>query len=71
MIKAEVENYVNNARLDADWLGNEIDLPCLPEGVRRYISNILAHSPVEDHTTPSIVYMSGNRSDAVSLSGMK
>src|SRR5258708_3286952 len=26
VIKAEVDNYVNNAKLDPNWIGNEIDL---------------------------------------------
>jgi hypothetical protein len=71
MIRDEIENYINNARLDADWLGREVDFLRLPESVRRYTSQILAHNSIEDHKAPSIVYMSGSRSDGIPLSGMK
>jgi hypothetical protein len=54
LIQAEVENYINNAKLDPDWLGREIDFMKLPEAVRSVIlaleasddSNRLSQSPM-------------------------
>jgi hypothetical protein len=40
IIEAEIENYVNNARLDPEWLGREIELESLPEAVQNYIADI-------------------------------
>jgi hypothetical protein len=40
VIKAEVDNYINNAKLDSDWLGNEVDFNSLPVNVRQYISRL-------------------------------
>jgi hypothetical protein len=34
LIQAQVENYINNARLSPDWLGFEIDFAELPISVR-------------------------------------
>ena len=47
IMQAEAENYVNNARLDPDWLGREIDFLSLPESVREYIAEM------DDDTDPS------------------
>jgi hypothetical protein len=40
IIEAEIENYVNNARLDPEWLGEEIELQSLPEAVQNYIADL-------------------------------
>jgi hypothetical protein len=40
IIEAEIENYVNNARLDPEWLGREIELQSLPEAVQNYIADL-------------------------------
>jgi hypothetical protein len=40
IIEAEIENYVNNARLDPEWLGREIPLESLPEAVQNYIADL-------------------------------
>jgi len=37
LIQSQVENYVNNARLDPDWLGREIDFMHLPKSVRECV----------------------------------
>jgi hypothetical protein len=39
VIHAEVENYVNNARLDPDWIGKELS-KSLPEGIKKYIAEL-------------------------------
>jgi hypothetical protein len=41
IIEAEIENYVNNARLDPEWLGSEIALESLPEAVQNYIADLM------------------------------
>jgi hypothetical protein len=38
VIKAETENYINNARLDPEWLGREVDFKTLPETVKEFVS---------------------------------
>jgi len=40
VIEAEAENYINNARLDPDWLGREIEFAALPAGVRSCIIDL-------------------------------
>jgi len=40
VIHAEVENYVNNARLDPDWIGKEVSGKPLPEGIKKYIAEL-------------------------------
>jgi hypothetical protein len=40
IIEAEIENYINNARLDPEWLGREIELESLPEAIQNYIADL-------------------------------
>jgi hypothetical protein len=40
IIEADIENYVNNARLDPEWLGREIELESLPEAVQNYLADL-------------------------------
>ena len=40
VIKAEVDSYINNAKLDSEWLGDEVDFNSLPVNVRQYISRL-------------------------------
>jgi hypothetical protein len=40
IMEAEAENYINNARLDPDWLGREIEFAALPMNVREYITEL-------------------------------
>jgi hypothetical protein len=40
IIEAEIENYVNNARLDPEWLGREVELESLPEAVQNFIADL-------------------------------
>lgn len=47
IIQTEAENYINNARLDPDWLGAEIEFAALPKNVREYIVEL------ENDTDPS------------------
>jgi hypothetical protein len=46
ILEAEAENYINNARLDPDWLGHEIAFMSLPAIVRAYIDDL------DDETDP-------------------
>src|SRR5215469_9829368 len=36
VIQVEVFNYVNNAKLDPDWLGVVVELNNLPDSLRQY-----------------------------------
>ncbi|HXB94910.1 MAG TPA: hypothetical protein VNU70_07120 [Puia sp.] len=46
IMQSEAENYINNARLDPDWLGPEIEFLSLPANVREYIVEL------DDDTDP-------------------
>jgi hypothetical protein len=37
VLQAEAENYINNARLDPEWIGQEIEFASLPVGLRSYV----------------------------------
>jgi hypothetical protein len=58
IIKEEVDNYVNNARLDPDWLGREVDLINLPMNVKHFISRLAPDTHPGDSPKVNIVYMS-------------
>jgi hypothetical protein len=53
-IKAEVDNYVNNAKLDPDWIGSQVDFDSLPANVRQYISRLDSHSRTEKSSFPPL-----------------
>jgi hypothetical protein len=57
IIKTEIEHYVNNARLNPDWLGKEIAFAALPENVRRYIACLTAASPAGAASEANVGYM--------------
>ncbi len=40
IIETEIENYINNARLDPEWLGQEVALESLPEAIQNYIADL-------------------------------
>ena len=40
VIRAEVDNYINNAKLNPDWMGEEVNFNSLPANVRQYISRL-------------------------------
>jgi hypothetical protein len=40
IMKEEIENYINNARLDPYWIGREVNLGILPAGVRRWVAQL-------------------------------
>jgi hypothetical protein len=40
IIEADIENYVNNARLDPEWLGREVEMESLPKAVQNYIAGL-------------------------------
>lgn len=52
LLQAEIENYINNARLDPDWIGMEADLSILPDAVRRWVAQLASRSRPGD-TSPS------------------
>ena len=45
LIQAEVENYVNNAKLDPEWLGIEVISQDLPAALRTYIEGLDVDDP--------------------------
>ena len=45
VIQTEVDNYVNNAKLDPDWLGVVVDLNSLPQSLRHYIEELNVDDP--------------------------
>ena len=55
---SEVDNYINNARLDPDWLGREVDLINLPMNVKHFISRLTPDTPAGNSSKVNIVYMS-------------
>ena len=63
IIKTEIEHYVNNARLNPDWLGREIDFAALPENIRRYIACLTVASPAAAPTEANVVYMATGQDD--------
>jgi hypothetical protein len=70
IIKEEVENYINNARLDPDWLGREVDLINLPMNVKHYICQLTPNSQAADSSKVNVVYMSRASENISSGSGM-
>jgi len=45
VIQVEVENYVNNAKLDPDWLGVEVPAADLPAALRVYVEGLDVADP--------------------------
>lgn len=45
VIQIEVENYVNNAKLDPEWLGVEVPLQQIPDSLRSYIEELNVDDP--------------------------
>jgi hypothetical protein len=62
-IKTEIENYVNNAKLNPDWIGRELDFSALPENIRRFIAGLTVTSPAGGLSEANVVYMSTSQDD--------
>jgi hypothetical protein len=43
VIQREVANFINNAKLNADWIGLPIDFKDLPENLRSWVSQLNQH----------------------------
>jgi len=67
VIQEEVNNYINNARLDPNWLGKEVDLNYLPMSVKHYISRLACNNHEAKYSNDNVVYMS-NASENSTLS---
>ncbi len=65
IIRTETENYVNNARLDPDWIGRELDFAALPENIRRFIAGLSVTSRAGEGapSEANVVYMSTGQDD--------
>jgi hypothetical protein len=68
VIRTEVDNYINNARLDPEWLGKEVKCIQLPMPVQRYISNLnhYSHGHEASFSPASIVYIPGDVKNVLS-----
>jgi hypothetical protein len=71
IIKAEVGNYITNAKLDPDWLGKEVEFTSLPEDLRDYISGLETHSAYEDYSKVNVVYMAKPSDEPSSRPGIR
>jgi hypothetical protein len=69
-IRAEAENYINNAKLDPAWLGKEEKFDDLPEHVQIYISHLDPVRPFGDYSKATVVYMSKGSDDIISGSAL-
>ena len=58
VIQAEVEHYINNARLNVNWLGKEVELDALPQSVRDYITRLDDPQETDQFAKANITYMS-------------
>ncbi|HEV3325762.1 MAG TPA: hypothetical protein VG052_09150 [Puia sp.] len=54
---------MNNAKLDPDWIGRELDFAALPENIRRFIAGLNAVSPAGELAEANVVYMSTSQDD--------
>lgn len=54
IIQAEAENYINNARLDPEWLGHEIEFSTLPASVRNRIADLEKEVDPSHHSSAKI-----------------
>jgi hypothetical protein len=60
VIKEEVDNYINNAKLDENWIGCEVDLNSLPVNVRQYILRLDPQSRIGENSKANVVYMAAS-----------
>ena len=67
VLEAEAENYINNARLDPDWLGREIDFAALPKHAREYITDWDNDTDPGHHSQARIASLGGFTRQAKSL----
>ena len=58
VIQEEVNNYINNARLDPSWLGKEVDLNYLPMNVKHYVCRLACTEHETKYSKTNVVYMS-------------
>lgn len=68
VLQAEAENYINNARLDPDWLGQEVDFNTLPANVRDYIAKMDDDTDPSQHSRAKIASMGDFTRQTKSLS---
>ena len=70
LIKAEVEKYIINAKLDPEWIGNVVDFNGLPINVKRYISRLDSRRHSHPHSNANVIYMSTTSDEVKSGSGI-
>ncbi len=71
IIKAEVDSYINNAKLDPDWLGHEVEFTSLPEQLQQYITGLDIESQSDDYSKANVVYMAKPSDEAPSRPGIR
>jgi hypothetical protein len=70
VIKAEVDNYINDARLDPNWIGKEVAFNNLPVTVRQYILRIDSFREMKESPKPNVIFMSTSPESLSTVSGM-
>lgn len=71
VIRASADNYINNAKLEPDWIGREIALNSLPENVRQFISHLDLRSRAGGGSKDNVVYMASTSETTPSGSGSR
>jgi hypothetical protein len=71
VIKEEVDNYINDARLNPDWIGSELDFNSLPVSVRQYILRLDPHIRVGETSKANVVYMATSSENLSAGSGAR
>jgi hypothetical protein len=71
VIKELVDNYINNARMDPDWIGSEVDFDSLPASLRQYILRIDPHIRVGENSNANVFYMATSPDHLSSGSGTR
>lgn len=72
VLRAEIDHYINNARLDPEWLGKEVKCIQLPMPVQRYIATL--HHYSQGHgafSQASVVYIPGDVKPVLSGEAMR
>jgi hypothetical protein len=70
IIKEEVDNYVNDARLDPSWIGTEVNYNNLPVNVRQYILRLDLQVRHSEASKSNVVYMVASSDNLSSGSGV-
>jgi orotidine-5'-phosphate decarboxylase len=70
VINAAVDNYINDARLDPNWIGREVAFNNLPVAVRKYILHLDSSDSMGESSKVNVVHMSTVPESLSSVSSM-